>query len=447
MLASDGDSAYPDGDRRVLSLSGAARYKVAALGYQITGAYNTRDSVLFLAPLRDSVAVLDTLVLPDTIRGATITITPFIVDSLGQRVSGNGVAYAVQSAANANTVPVVRTGVSSRLEVSDTIFVEASDLVGIAVLGYEVRTLSGQLVVADSVATPGGFTTQVRTFSVRLPVTTFPTMVTVAGFARNANGRRDVARTSTGGVRTDTITVVAGATNGLPAGGQIADALYFPRTDRLFLTNIERNQVEVFNLADSSFKAPIVVGSRPWGITPWPRNRDGVMGDTLLVANSGGTNISYVDLRTGTTGREVFRYHLPNIVVATITTVKAQNTDIPIQQRTIYDFSDRPQFIGATCTGANTPAAACQDVVLVYSTTPTPGQPMPFPNRGTVRWENLTKRSSHFIFEPALGQSAQRADTLEIVRYAAQGFGSDSVLVPYQQMVTRTDGTKFPLST
>jgi hypothetical protein len=143
----------------------------------------------------------------------------------------------------------------------------------------------------------------------------------------------------------------------------------------------------------------------------------------------------------------VFRYHLPNIVVFSITTVKSATTDIPIQQRTVHDFSDRPQYVAATCTGANTPGAPCQDVVLVYSTTPTPGQSMPFANMGTVRWENLTRRTSHFFFEPAIGQTAQRSDTLEIVRYAAQGFGSDSVLVPFQQIIRRADGTTFPLST
>ena len=170
------------------------------------------------------------------------------------------------------------------------------------------------------------------------------------------------------------------------------------------------------------------------------------MGDTLLVANSGGTNISYVDLRTGVTGREVFRYQLPNIVAFAITTVKSETTDQPIQQRTVFDFSDRPQYIGSTCTGASTPGAPCQDVVLVYSTTPTPGQSLPFPNRGTVRYENLSKRSSHFFFEQAIGQSSQRSDTLEIIRYAAQGFGSDSVLLPYKQRVPRGDGSFFDYS-
>ncbi len=434
------------GKSLVISLSARARYKVRTLGYAIAGAYVSRDSALLGAPLKDSVSMLDTLVVPDTVKGQVITVTPFIVDSLNQRVLGAPVSYAVLSPTTANTIPVVKTGVMDRLEVSDTIFVEATDPVGITVLGYEVRALGGQLLLADSASSAGSFSTLVRTFRTRLPISVFPTQVTVVGFARNANGRRDVARSTSGAIKLDSATVVAGFTNPLPLGGTIADAMYFPRNDRLYLTNIERNQVEVFNLADSTFRSPIIVGSRPWGISPWPRTRDGIMGDTLLIANSGGTNISYVDLKQGTTGREVFRYPLPNILAYSVTTVKSATTDLPITQRTVYDFSDRPQYIASTCTGDVAPGSPCQDVVLVYSTTPTPGQSVPFPNQGTMRWENLTKRTSHFFYEQAIGQTAGRADTLEIIRFAAQGFGSDSVLLPAKQTITLVDGTKFNYS-
>jgi hypothetical protein len=326
------------------------------------------------------------------------------------------------------------------MEINDTIFVEATDPVGISSLGYEVRNFSGQLIAADSVSSTGGFSTLVRTFRTRLPVTSFPTNVLITGFARNANGRRDVTRYASGAVRLDTVAVVAGYTNPLPNGGKVADALYFPRNDRLYLTNIERNQLEVYNLADSTFRQSINVGSRPWGISAWPRNRDGLMGDTLLVANSGGTNISYVDLNTGTTGREVFRYALPNIVAYSITTVKSNTTDQPITQRTVYDFSDRPQFLATTCTGGVVAGSPCQDVIVVYSTTPTPGQSTPFANQGTMRWENVTQRSSHFFFEQAMGQSAGRSDTLEIERFAASGFGSDSLLLPAKQTIVTPNG-------
>jgi hypothetical protein len=440
------NSPVVSGKALVLSLSGKARYKVRTIGYQITGAFTVRDSLTYSSPLRDSIAVLDTLTIPDSVRGATITVTPFVTDSLNQRVLGSPVSYAVQSPANADTRPVVRTGVNPRVEVSDTIFVEATDPVGISTIGYEVRTLTGQLVVADSVGSTGTFSTLVRTFRSRIPVTSFPAPVTIAGFARNANGRRDVARFGSGNLRTDTVQVVAGYTNPLPGGGQVADALYVPRTDRLYLTNIERNWLEVFNLSDTTFRAPIAVGSRPWGIAPWPRNRDGGMGDTLLVANSGGTNISYVNLNAGPTGREVYRYPLPNIVVYSITSTRAANTDQIITQRTLYDFSDRPQFIASTCSGPLTAGSACGDVVLVYSTTPTPGQSTPFPNQGTIRWENLQRQSSHFFFEQAMGQSQNRSDTLEIERFAASGVGADSILLPARQLVTRPDGSTFNYS-
>ena len=183
-------SPVVSGKALVLSLSARARYKIRTLGYQIVGAYVTRDSVLYGAPLRDSIALLDTLTIPDTVRGSVITVTPFIVDSLNQRVLGTPVSYAVQNASNANTIPIVRAGVTARMEINDTIFVEATDPVGISSLGYEVRSLTGQLITADSVSSTGGFSTLVRTFRTRLPVTTFPTVVTIAGFARNANGRR-----------------------------------------------------------------------------------------------------------------------------------------------------------------------------------------------------------------------------------------------------------------
>jgi hypothetical protein len=433
------------GKSLVISYTGKARYHIRTLGFNIRGAYNYTDSAQFNSPLKDSVAVLDTIAVPDTVKGKTVTITPFIVDSLLQRVEGTSITYAVQSAADLVTLPVVRNGVTPRLETTDTIFVEATDPVGIGFLGYEVRTLGGALVAADSISSNGTFSTLVRTFRTKINVPSFPTKVTVAGFARNTNGRRDVTRGVTGAIQLDTVTIVAGYTNPLPDGGQVADALYFPRTDRLYLTNIERNQLEVYNLADSAFKSPVIVGSRPWGISAWPRNRAGVMGDTLLVANSGGTNVSYVDLNRGTTGREVYRYPLPNIVAYTVTSVRSSTTDEVITQRTPHDFSDRPQYLASTCESASSASAPCGDVVLVYSTTPTPGQTAPFANAGTVRWENLSKATSHFFFEQAIGQTAGRADTLELIRYAANGVGKDSVLLPYRQPVT-VNGSTFDYS-
>jgi len=436
----------------LVTVMGKAATKVMSLGLNSTGPVIRNDSVLFASPLLDSTTMQDTIAIPANATPGTLTITPFLRDSLGQRAVGPSITINVQTAAQINSVPVVNQycignsgfdnacGHGRRVEVTDTVHVEADDPSGISELGYEVRSTPGGTI--DDSATfvsNGQLTFQPHTFAMRLPYTTFPTTAYIQVFARNSNGVRAYAKLASGADRIDTVTVVAGVTRSLPFGGEVADALYHAGKDRLYLTNITRNRVEVFNMADSSFKAPVIVGSRPWGITSWPRDRSGTKGDTLLVANSGGTQISYIDLDAGVSGSglEVFRYLLPNIVVATITTTTSATSGLPIRVRTVYDFSDRPQFVGATC---HEVGGVCQDVILTYSTTPTPGQSPPFSElNGTLRWENLTKgvtaagksdsTTSHFFFEQAIGQLGARGDTLEIERFDADGVGF-TTLVP-----------------
>jgi hypothetical protein len=414
----------------VISLSGRSAVKVRSIGFKTSGSFAVGDSVAFLSPLPDSVSILDTLAVPANAPTGPLQIAPFVLDSLGQRTVGPVTILNIQPPTAINSTPVVSFTHTPRVEVNDTLQIQASDQTGIVTMGYEVRrSLGGPIEARDSVTSNGNITSQINTFNLRLPYTTFPTTIYVQAFARNSNGVRAYAKLPGGADRVDTVTVVAGSTKPLPLGGVVADALYHPRTDRLYLSNIERNQLEVFSLTDSSFKSPILVGSRPWGLAAWPRDHNGTMADTLLVANSGGTDISYVNLNGGGSGREVFRYALPNIVVFTVTS-KRSASGFLVQEKTRYDFSDRPQFIGTTCMGTG---FACGDVVLTYSTTPTPGQSEPFTkNNGTLRWENLMTGASHFFFEQAIGQAENESDTLEILRYDANT-GDETVLVPFMQ--------------
>jgi hypothetical protein len=421
------------GKSLVLSISATSPVGVRSVGFFTTGVHVTRDSSVFGSPLLDSVSVTDTLTIPESALPGQLIITPFLIDSIGQRALGPAVPIAVQPAATTSAVPVVDFGLNERAEVNDTIHVTASDPTGITAMGYEVRSVpDGAIDASDEVPSSGNFTTLTHTFTMSLPYTVFPTTVYVKAFAVNSNGVRAYARLASGVDRVDTVTIVAGATKPLPFGGAIADALYHPNTDRLYLTNIERNKLEVFSMADTSFKTSISTGSRPWGITVWPQDHAGNVTNRLLVANSGGTSISYIDVTPGAnplypSGFVESTYALPNIVVYSVTTV--QSTTAPgvnITERTKYDFSDRPQFVAATCRGD---AGSCGDVILVYSTTPTGGQSLPFPRMGTLRWENLSQETSHFFFEQAIGQTQGRADTLEIERQAAAGFGVDEMLV------------------
>jgi len=427
----------------VMSLNARSAVKVRIVGFKTSGSFVFSDSVGFASPLPDSVAILDTLAIPANAPVGPLTIAPFVLDSLGQRTIGPVTVLNIQPPSAINSTPVVQFAHTPRIEVNDTIHVEATDQTGIVTLGYEVRrTPGGTIDSRDSLQSNGNITSQLHTFDLRLPYTTFPTVVYVQAFARNSNGVRAYAKLAGGIDRVDTVTVVAGSTKSLPLGGAVADAIYHPRTDRLYFTNIERNQLEVFSLTDSSFKSPILVGSRPWGIAAWPRDHNGTMSDTLLVANSGATNISYVNLNGGGSGREVYRYPLPNIIAYTITS-KRSSAGFLVREITKYDFSDRPQFIGTTCTGTG---FGCGDVVLTYSTTPTPGQSEPFnEDNGTLRWENLMTKKSHFFFEQAVGQDVNSADTLEIKRFDAVT-GAESVIVPQMQDAVTSDGKKFNYS-
>jgi len=441
------------GRQLLITIAGSSELKVRSLGYIATGAVAGIDSVVYSNPLLVDRTAIDTLSIPTTATPGPLTLQPFLIDSLGrQRFLGAPVTLQVIAAAGAGTRPFVDFGLNDRVEITDTIFVTATDPAGISMLGYDVRLLDGTTVGRDSVTSSGQITSLRNTFSMRLNVTTFPTQVIVRAWARNSAGTSDSARVggASGPVRVDTVTVVGGTTRPLPVGGLVADALYHQASDKLYLSNIARNQLEVFYLGDSTFKAPVRVGSRPWGLAAWPRDRGDVtiprygQGDTVLVANNGGTSISYVRVNPADpndSGLEMYRYPLPNIIVYSITAKLSETTGQLLQVRTRYDFSDRPQWIGAVCNGATTPGAPCNEVTVVYSTSPTLGQSAPYDkNNGTLRWENLTRRQSHFIWQHANGQGDRRADTIEIERFGSMDASgtivghADSLLVPFLQV-------------
>jgi hypothetical protein len=140
----------------------------------------------------------------------------------------------------------------------------------------------------------------------------------------------------------------------------------------VYLSNFTRNRVEVLPLGGNAYGAPVSVGSQPWGLAV------GRFGDSLYVANSGGTNISVVPLGTPVLREAENRRLFPqnerlfgvNYSPEGVATV------------TLHDYSDRPQFLGQASNG-----------LLVYSTRPTPSA-----EDGTVRIYDPAKlRSEIFI--------------------------------------------------
>jgi hypothetical protein len=140
---------------------------------------------------------------------------------------------------------------------------------------------------------------------------------------------------------------------------------------RAYLSNRVSSQLIVFDPVGFRFTNDVSVGSEPWGL------HMNAGGDTLLVANSGGTSVSHVSL-SGTpreaVERRVQTRNTPLFEVKLKITVDTlpdgtEIADTLTQSVLGLDFSDRPQYVAKDADGR-----------ILYSTRPTLAAP-----RGTVR--------------------------------------------------------------
>jgi hypothetical protein len=210
--------------------------------------------------------------------------------------------------------------------------------------------------------------------------------------------------------------IVAGKTVRLPAGGKILDAAVDTARKQLYLSNITNNRLEVFNLQTELFGNAIGVGSEPWGLA---FTRDN---DSLWVANSGGTNLSVVDLDLG---REVDddRFLTPDVVLFEIE-VKLSDAGIQLlvkelPQPASPSFSDRPQYVAVDSFGN-----------IIYSTKTTlvgdlgTARKGYFDAAGAVPWERSEAKifiehgeldpSENFISVAHIDSIQERTDTVGV---------------------------------
>lgn len=156
------------------------------------------------------------------------------------------------------------------------------------------------------------------------------------------------------------VTVVPGFARALQQGSRIADILVdnTPARPRMFLSNQNNNRIDVLELVDSTLDVSksISVGSEPWGLFTNNANT------RLIVANSGGTNISFVNTlgapHTALKEEPGERLLTPNEVLYNIT-FTTSNGFLRFTTNAL-DFSDRPQFVAQDANG-----------IIMYSTKPT----------------------------------------------------------------------------
>ena len=401
------------------------------------------DSLMFSIPLSDSVRYIDTLRVVATT--GTFVVVGFAEDSAGRRGTSGTVTVAIQSAQNDLIPPVVSHTVGSRVEVNDSVLVRATDPSGIAIIGLEIRDIAGAVLRFDQVNVGGTLTAVQRQFPLNLGaiVTNFPTSVVVRGYACDASvatpgGNCAFSTVGTGSAAVpdvDTLTVVAGVTVPLPAGGRIADAIYNANRNEVYLTNPSLSRLEIFQVANTTFVANGVptAGPGPWGIALWPRDTLGNYADTVVVANSGGTQLSIIDVSPAVR-RLLWRQDLPNFLIETYKVLLGP----PITEEIVlYDVSDRPQYVATVCRAGGGTACHADSIFAIYSTTPTTSSASPFEGRATLRMEKLINTSNpaqlfgHLFYELA-GDSTLMdlsRDTLRIELRRGRPYNTQQVVL------------------
>ncbi|MGE5803734.1 MAG: hypothetical protein ACM358_15920 [Gemmatimonadota bacterium] len=423
---------------------------IAKIGFLVSPAASVtnpttppNDSAIYAAPFADSVEYQDTIIVVPS--SGTFNVAGFAEDSAGRRGFSSVVTVQIQSVATDVTPPEVAHRIGERVEVDDTIHVRAQDPSAISWIGFRVDT-NGAVRKFDTVNVSAGNLTDVtRHFTLGLQgLNPLPRSVVVRGYACDAAVARNcsftnsttlipsppIMRTKGGAVSTyqprwapmaliDTVIVVAGITRALPFGGRIADAIFNGNDSSLYLTNPVLGRVEVFQVANTAFVASGIptAGPLPWGIALWPRDTLGNYKDTIIVANSGGTELSVIDARAAVR-RLAWRQDLPDYLIETYRVL----TNPLREQILVFDVSDRPQYVATVCrVTSGTPNCHSDSVFAIYSTTPTASSSAPFSNRATLRMEKLINTSDtaqlfgHLFWELA-GDSTLSSDGRDTLR-------------------------------
>jgi hypothetical protein len=351
------------------------------------------------APARAAFDTTVVIPIPNAATG-TLRVTATAVSGSNQNGASVPVNITVGPANNDVTAPRVTfsTTIPQRVEQADSFAVTVSavdetrvDSVGVTVLAIRrgtTRPDTLRVYVGRGAVTGGTFRfgyaalglNSLDTASVDLEVTAWARdPAGNCGAATTPNTPQQLvcvagpqgSRLTAGPGRLVSVFVARGFTLGRPNGTDVIADLVADN-NFVYLSNFTRNRVEVLPLGGGAYAAPVNVGAQPWGLAV------GRFGDSLYVANSGGTNISVVPLGTPVLREAESRRLFPQNerLFGVVFTPEG------VSRVTLHDYSDRPQFLGQAANG-----------LLVYSTRPTPSA-----QDGTVRiYDPAKQRSEIFI--------------------------------------------------
>jgi hypothetical protein len=352
------------GGTYTFDLAGIDTLGLAKLGYRaLAPGFSRGDSTQFAVPYPKGDTVSFSFAIPAGLAaGTSITVTPFAENRDGLR--GTGAPFVVRVAAPGPDVlaPVVYQTVAPRLETPDSIDISARDSDGLVrIIGFIAKNTAGNIIyrAADTLATPTQQVSRRKAFA--LPIALRGQSMFITAYATDVAGHTGYAVPTGATVpvsddqiaKRDATVYAFGLTYALPTNSLGGDIAVDTTRTTVYVSNINRNQVEAFAYSTTLQPLPPVsVGAMPWGMMIDNSN------SLLLVANSGGTNISKVTLD----GRvETGRIKTANEWVYDVSYSKDETSGgFKFTVSAPIDYSDRPQYIAQSASGA-----------LYYSTRPT----------------------------------------------------------------------------
>jgi hypothetical protein len=359
------ETAVISGGTYTLSVQAIDSLGISKIGYRSSGpsALTRSDSSLFSVPLPKNDTVTFSFTVPSSVSvGSTFTVEPFAENRDALRGTSEAITVRVVAPGADAQTPLVYQTVPPRMELGDSVDLTARDPDGLLkAIGFIVKDSTGLQVASVEIPITTPAQQVVRRLEWNVSTTLRGRGLFVIGYAIDQANHKGFAvpNGATIPVASDALakrdpTVYAfGHTTALPAGSLGADIAVDTARSRVYVSNITKNQLEAFDYGASISKlAPVSVGAMPWGMTI------DNSGSFLLVANSGGTNISRVDLGNRV---ESDRIRTANAYLFDVGYTKDElSGGYKYTPSPAIDFSDRPQYIAQSASGA-----------LYYSTRPT----------------------------------------------------------------------------
>ena len=365
VLVLNADLSVIGGGTYTFNVQGIDSLGVTKIGYHSSGpgALTRSDSSLFPVPYPKNDTVTFSITVPaGTPVGTQFTIEPFAENRDALRGTGDKLTVTVSAPGQDTQTPLIYQSIPPRMETGDSLDLTARDIDGLVkAIGYIVKDSAGvQLATVDlPISTPAQQV--VRRVQWSVPIALRGRGLFVISYAVDQANHKgysvatgtNIPVSSDGLAKRDPTVYAFGHTTALPAGSLGADIAVDTVRSRVYVSNINKNELEAYDYGATLSKLPPVsVGAQPWGMAI---DNSGSM---LLVANSGGTNISRVDLGTRS---ETGRIKTANAYLYDVSWSKDQTSGgYKYTVSAPIDYSDRPQYIAQSASGA-----------LYYSTRPT----------------------------------------------------------------------------